>query len=85
MRGDPIVVPERMVYAGEEYQHYKGDWYRVVCTAEHSNTGEMMAVYEPMYDNPDWPYFTRPVNEFFDIVEWQGKSLQRFTKRESPH
>jgi hypothetical protein len=66
--------------AEEVYQHYKGDKYKVVLLAEHSNDNEWMVVYEPMYPNPAAPYFTRPLREWREVVEWQGKKVARFTK-----
>lgn len=65
---------------GEVYRHYKGDHYRVVLLAEHSNDNEWMVVYEPMYENSDAPYFTRPLREWRERVEWEGKVVERFTK-----
>lgn len=39
-----------------------------------------MAVYESFYANPDAPYFTRPLREWHEMVEWDGNSIKRFTK-----
>lgn len=62
------------------YHHYKGGRYRVVLLADHSNDDEWMVVYEPLYEHPDAPYFTRPLREWSESVEWEGKTVQRFTK-----
>lgn len=67
--------------AGEVYRHYKGDLYKVVLLAEHSNNNEWMVVYEPMYKNPDAPYFTRPLSEWHQVVEWEGTTVVRFLKQ----
>ena len=72
----PVDAPQK----GEKYRHYKGDLYRVVLLAEHSNDDEWMVVYEPMYENPDAPYFTRPLREWGEVVEWEGKTTRRFTR-----
>lgn len=80
-RGDPVpLLPPGAPQVGEVYKHYKGDSYKVVLLAEHSNDNEWMVVYEPMYDNPDAPYFTRPLREWSEEVEWKGQKLARFTK-----
>ncbi len=81
-KGDPVPpLPENAPKAGEEYRHYKGDLYRVVLLAEHSNDNEWMVVYEPMYPNPDAPFFTRPLREWEQVVEWQGRKVPRFLKQ----
>jgi hypothetical protein len=51
-----------------------------VLLAEHSNDEEWMVVYEAMYENPDAPYFTRPLREWKQLVEWNGQTYQRFTQ-----
>ncbi len=80
-KGDPVpLLPDNAPKAGETYTHYKGDLYRVVLLAEHSNDTEWMVVYEAMYENPDAPYFTRPLREWGEVVEWEGEKRLRFTK-----
>ncbi len=65
---------------GDVYMHYKGDSYRVVSIALHSNDDEWMVVYEPVYDSPDARYFTRPLREWSEVVEWGGEKKVRFEK-----
>ena len=80
-KGDPVPpLPADAPQAGEVYRHYKGDNYRVVLLAEHSNDNEWMVVYEPLYEHPDAPYFTRPLKEWREVVEWQGRKAERFVK-----
>lgn len=80
-RGDAVPpIPEDAPKAGEIYQHYKGDRYRVVLLAEHSNDDEWMVVYEAVYENPDAAYFTLPLREWMKTVEWNGEPRKRFTK-----
>ncbi|MSR71005.1 DUF1653 domain-containing protein [Candidatus Kaiserbacteria bacterium] len=88
MRGDPIPpLPADAPKPGEIFRHYKGDQYRVVLLAEHSNENEWMVVYEPMYPNPDAPYFTRPLREWREVVDLpaggqggEGQKVERFVK-----
>ena len=74
------ILPDDAPQSGEQYRHYKGDLYRIVLLAEHSNDDEWMVVYEPMYENPDAPYFTRPLRDWSQEVEWEGERMRRFTK-----
>lgn len=79
-KGNVVPLPEGAPEPGELYKHYKGDTYRVHALALHSNDEEWMVVYEPQYENPDAPYFTRPLREWHEVVEWEGKQVERFTK-----
>jgi hypothetical protein len=80
-KGDPVPpLPVDAPRGGEIFRHYKGDRYRVVLLALHSNDDEWMVVYEAMYENPGAPYFTRPLREWSEYVEWEGERKERFTK-----
>lgn len=72
-------LPTDAPKVGETYRHYKSDLYRVTALALHSNDDEWMVVYEPLYANPDVPLFTRPLREWREKVEWEGKTVERFT------
>jgi hypothetical protein len=73
-------LPPNAPKPGDRYRHYKGDSYKVASLALHSNDNEWMVIYEPLYENPDAPYFTRPLREWSEIVEWNGWRGERFTK-----
>lgn len=73
------VLPADAPRVGEVYKHYKGDTYKVVGVALHSDE-TWSVVYEPMYDNPVSKLFTRPLSEWRAVIEWQGKKIERFTK-----
>lgn len=79
MKGNVIPLPADAPLVGEVYRHYKGDSYRVQLLVFHSNDDEWMVVYEPLYENSDAPFFTRPLREWRDLVEWQGNKTERFT------
>ena len=80
-KGTIIQLPMGAPRKGEVYRHYKqGDLYRVVDLALHSNDDEWMVVYEPMYENPAAPLFTRPCKEWREAVEWEGQKVERFAK-----
>ncbi len=72
-------IPHGAPRAGEQYRHYKGDLYKVEGVALDSNDA-WVVVYEPLYENPAAPMFTRPAGEWHQVVEWQGQSVARFTK-----
>ena len=79
MKGVKKEMPTDAPKPGEKFRHYKGDHYEVVLLALHSNDEEWMVVYKPLYENPDAPYFTRPLHEWFERVEWEGAFTKRFT------
>ena len=80
-KGDPVpLLPAGAPRVGEIFRHYKGDRYRVVLLALHSSDTEWMVVYEAMYENPDAPYFTRPLREWGEDVEWEGGTKERFRR-----
>ncbi|MFZ1654859.1 MAG: DUF1653 domain-containing protein [Candidatus Moraniibacteriota bacterium] len=80
MKGHVVPLPAGAPKEGEVYQHYKGDTYRVKSLALHSNDEEWMVVYVPLYEYPAAPLFTRPLREWREAVEWEGKTVERFTK-----
>lgn len=79
-KGHIVPLPDNPPRKGETYRHYKGDLYKVYELALHSNDEEWMVVYEPMYPNPDAPFFTRPLREWGQVVERDGKRVERFRK-----
>ncbi|MDD4600146.1 hypothetical protein SDC9_04046 [bioreactor metagenome] len=58
------------------YRHYKGNEYRVLFVAKHSETEEAMVVYQCLYG--DFGYWVRPLNMFEEEVEIAGKRVRRF-------
>lgn len=53
--------------AGETWKHFKGNKYRIVAIAEHSETGEEMVVYQALYG--DGKIWTRPLGMFMEKVD----------------
>ena len=60
-----------------KYRHFKGNLYEVLYTARHSETLEQMVVYRALYGEGE--VWVRPASMWFDRVERDGKSHQRFT------
>ncbi|MFH1145906.1 MAG: DUF1653 domain-containing protein [bacterium] len=61
------------------YRHYKGNLYKVIAIAKHSETLEDMVVYETLYDNPVSKLWVRPLTMFTGEVEVNGQKQPRFT------
>lgn len=58
------------------YRHYKGQRYRVLWPARHSETREELMVYQALYG--DFGLWARPVAMFHETVQVQGQSVPRF-------
>ena len=58
------------------YRHYKGNEYRVLHVARHSETMEPMVVYQTLYGDFSW--WVRPLEMFTEFVEVDGKRVRRF-------
>lgn len=60
-----------------KYRHFNGNEYEVIGTALHSETGEKLVVYKALYN--DGGLWVRPYDMFKEIIEKDGKKIQRFT------
>lgn len=58
------------------YRHYKGNEYRVLTVARHSETREEMVVYQALYGERG--YWVRPLAMFKENVELDGQTVPRF-------
>lgn len=59
---------------GKIYKHYKGNKYRIINFAKHSETLEEMIIYESVDSENVW---ARPKNMWNDIIDEKG--TLRFT------
>lgn len=64
------------IVIGGTYKHFKGDHYKVIGIASHSETLEKMVVYKATYGNGD--LWVRPYNLFCGKVVREGKEFDRF-------
>ena len=62
---------------GEYYRHFKGNVYRVLHIAKHSETLEDMVVYQAMYGERG--VWVRPLSMFEEAIERDGKTIRRFS------
>ena len=62
---------------GGIYRHYKGNLYKVLTVAKHSETEEELVVYEALYENGG--IWARPKTMFLEQVTVNGKILNRFS------
>ena len=62
---------------GKFYRHFKGNVYRVLHIAKHSETLEEMVVYQAMYGERG--VWIRPKAMFEEVIERDGKTFRRFS------
>ena len=61
---------------GGKYQNYKGNYYKVIGVAKHSETLKELVIYQALYgDNELW---ARPKEMFLDKVSVEGIEKDRF-------
>jgi hypothetical protein len=58
------------------YRHYKGGIYEHVCEARLESDPDIIMI---VYRAPDGSIWTRPSGVFFELIEKDGKTMQRFT------
>lgn len=63
---------------GALYQHYKGNVYRVIGVARHSETLEELAIYQE--SEGERKMWARPLQVFLEEVEIDGKRMPRFRR-----
>lgn len=64
MKADSQLV--KSIEVGQYYKHYKGNTYKIVALAKHSETGEDMVVYTSPESALTW---VRPLRMWFDVVD----------------
>lgn len=64
------------------YRHFKGHLYEVLETARHAETEEWFVVYRALYGERG--VWVRPLGNFCEIVERDGKRQPRFAYQAEP-
>ncbi len=59
------------------YRHFKGNMYKVLYNAKHSETMEDMVVYQALYG--EMGIWVRPAAMFCEKIVRDGKTIDRFT------
>ena len=59
----------REILVGRKYRHFKGNDYKVLALAEHTETGEKLVVYQAMY--APFKICARPYDMFMSEVDHQ--------------
>lgn len=67
---------EKPLIRAGTYQHYKGNLYKVVGIAKHSETQDLMVVYRAQ--GREYDLWVRPFEMFKEKVEVEGKKVPRF-------
>ena len=63
---------------GRYYRHFKGNIYKVLHLAKHSETLEDIVVYQAIYG--DRGIWVRPKNMFDEVIERDGRLIRRFAE-----
>jgi len=64
-----------------KYKHFKGNFYKVMGVARHSETMEEFVVYMALYDIPEYgknSLWIRPKKMFLETIERDSKKIKRF-------
>lgn len=67
---------DREIKIGKKYKHFKGGEYLVLHIAKHSETEELMVVYQPLYGERG--IWVRPLEMFLSQKEVNGVMVNRF-------
>lgn len=67
------------IYPNSIYEHYKGQRYRVITVATYSEDIEkQFVIYEALYPNAVSQIWARPIEQFLESIQLNGKMQPRF-------
>lgn len=58
-----------------KYRHYKGGIYEIICEARLESDPDVVMI---VYKSEEGLIWTRPRSVFFELVQHDGKTVQRF-------
>ena len=64
------------IVIGGIYKHFKGNEYKILAVAKHSESLEDMVIYQALYGSGD--IWVRPKDMFLEEIERDGKTFKRF-------
>lgn len=71
-----MTVKANVAISPGRYKHYKGNFYFVITAGRHSETTDLLVIYQ----NEKGDVFCRPLEMFIDMVTHFGKTVPRFEK-----
>jgi len=63
---------------GEVYKHYKGGTYKILTLSTHTETGEILVIYQSI---PFGSIYARPLDMWWDKCDYENYMHQRFIKQ----
>lgn len=72
----PLSMEAQSLAIGSVYRHYKGNIYKILAVARHSETCEEMVVYQSVDEVER--VWVRPLRLFFQTIEIDGQLQARF-------
>lgn len=74
---DPFSKEALELMKGGIYEHYKGNRYKVLSVARHTETAEEVVIYHALEGERD--LWARPLKMFLETVTIDGKEVPRFS------
>jgi len=68
------------VVPGYIYQHYKGNFYKVLAIAKHTETEEELVIYQKISKELEEQIWARPMSMFIDQVTWSPTLPSKYSK-----